>query len=74
MSDHVSDHALRFSTIVVTSLWNECTGFRFADFAHGSWLEKKEYIVENKLIRHPYPNRTLFSKEEQRSEKGGVAQ
>ena len=33
-----------------------------------------EGIVENKLIRYPYPNCTLFSKEEQCSEKGGVAQ
>ena len=33
-----------------------------------------ERVVENKLIRDPYPNRTLFSKEEQRPEKGGVAQ
>ena len=33
-----------------------------------------ERVVENKLIRDPYPNRTLFRKEEQRSEKGGVSQ
>ena len=32
-----------------------------------------ERVVENKLVRDPYPNRTLFSKEE-RPEKGGVAQ
>ena len=29
-----------------------------------------ERVVENKLIRDPYPNRTLFSKEERRPEKG----
>ena len=33
-----------------------------------------ERVVENKLIGDPYPNRTLFSKEEQCSGKGGVAQ
>ena len=33
-----------------------------------------ERIVENKLVRDPYPNRTLFRKEERRLEKGGVAQ
>ena len=33
-----------------------------------------ERVVGNKLIRDQYPNRTLFSKEEQRPQKGGVAQ
>ena len=33
-----------------------------------------ERVAENKLVRDPYPNRTLFSKEERRPEKCGVAQ
>ena len=33
-----------------------------------------ERVVGNKLVRPPYPNRTLVSKEERHPEKGGVAQ
>ena len=68
-TDHVSDHALRFSSDVSMERMYRLSFCRNWDFA--AWIER---VVENKLIRDPYPNRTLFSKEEQRSEKGGVAQ
>ena len=66
----MSDHALRFSSDVSMERMYRLSFCRNCETLHpGVGLNGK-----SKLIRDPYPNRTLFSKEEQRSEKGGVAQ
>ena len=68
------DFSLRFSSDVSMERMYRLSFCRNCETLHpGVGLNGKS-IVENKLIRDPYPNRTLFSKEEQRSEKGGVAQ